>query len=200
MKKISTMKIDSIVLNFCSKSIKNKFFDKIMPGITHSNDYGQVYLLFAAVIIFYRHKINEGINIFIALILGLILGEGILKHIFKRTRPLSSEEQQLIIERPKSFSFPSGHTTSSFSALGVLWGMNSDYKYVILFIAILISFSRLYLHVHYPSDVIGGMVLGLICAKGALLITSGVNLFKVENNIIGYINLLMCSIFSKSQL
>lgn len=193
MKKFSILAIDSIILNFCSKRIKNDIFDKIMPIITYSNDYGQVYLLLSLVIIFYGHRINESINILIALVLGLILGEGILKHMFKRNRPMSSEQQHLFIVQPKSFSFPSGHTTSSFAALGVLWYMNSNYKYLILFIAILISFSRLYLYVHYPSDIVGGIILGLTCARGALIITNSLSFIKLEHNIIGYINLFRLS-------
>ena len=101
-----------------------------------------------------------------ALILSTILGEGILKHVVQRVRP--SEDipaVNLLIAKPLSYSFPSGHTASSFAVAGVLAKYFKDYAIEFLGLASLIAFSRLYLYVHYPTDVLAGIILGLICSR-----------------------------------
>ncbi len=70
---------------------------------------------------------------------------------------------KLLIIPPRSHSFPSGHTASSFAASAVFLAINSELSAIIILIASLIAFSRLYLNVHYLSDIIGGCILVLIC-------------------------------------
>lgn len=112
---------------------------------------------------------KEGIVLLSALVLATILGEGFLKHLIKRPRPfLEVQSIKLLISKPSSYSFPSGHTTSSFAAAGVLGYYFKRYKVYFYTLAILISFSRLYLFVHYPSDVIAGTILGLFSSAVVL--------------------------------
>ncbi|MGL5354116.1 MAG: phosphatase PAP2 family protein, partial [Clostridium sp.] len=106
-----------------------------------------------------------------ALALGLILGEGILKNIIQRDRPfINMDGIDNIIKAPTSYSFPSGHTTASFAAAGVLAMNFRNKSFYIFTVAILIAFSRLYLGVHFPTDIISGIILGLMCAYISLLI------------------------------
>lgn len=72
---------------------------------------------------------------------------------------------QLLIARPADYSFPSGHTAASFAAVAALYfaGARKWWK-IMLPLAILMAFSRMYLYVHYPTDVLGGMIVG--CAAG----------------------------------
>lgn len=100
-----------------------------------------------------------------------ILGEGILKHIVGRLRP-SNEilNSSGLISKPLSYSFPSGHTASAFAAAGILAKYFKKYSALIFTLAVLIAFSRLYLYVHYPTDVLAGLFLGLICCKGTIYI------------------------------
>lgn len=162
---ISKHSLDEKILYVLSEKIKNIFFDKTMPVLSTANNYGCVYIIIALLTMLTSRQVNTGIYIIIALALGSILGEGIIKHIIKRCRPIGKYGYNYLIKIPPSYSFPSGHTTSSFAVLGVLWRLDSNYKYWVLILAVLISFSRIYLHVHYPSDIIAGIILGLICSK-----------------------------------
>ncbi|OCZ49827.1 phosphatase PAP2 family protein [Dehalobacter sp. TeCB1] len=163
------IKLDNILLEACSIKMKNSILDKVMPKITRTNNYGQVYVVTA--VILWRNNLTNLLNILLALSLGLLWGEGLIKYLVKRERPPAvSENYSYLIKFPHSFSFPSGHTTSSFAVLGVSWSLNLPYKYLILALAVVISFSRVYLHVHYPSDIIGGVILGFLCAVIALKI------------------------------
>ena len=98
------------------------------------------------------------------------LCELILKHIVRRERPvwkLADEEQ--LIHRPKYYSFPSGHTSASFCVVSVALMRCSPITTLIVFIcAVMIALSRVYLRVHYLSDVLVGMVLGLVCGLASV--------------------------------
>lgn len=160
----SLNKMDATVLNLISAKAQNRLLDWVMPVITHTNDFGQIYLLFAVFILFRDKNLNAFIYILTALSIGLFFGEGVIKKLVKRKRPFANYHKMLI-DLPKSYSFPSGHTTSSFAVLGVVWMTFPKYKTIILVLAVLIAFSRLYLHVHYPTDVLGGIALGILCAS-----------------------------------
>jgi Membrane-associated phospholipid phosphatase len=161
--------IDNIILLFIKNNMHSYLMDKIMIAFT---DLGNVGMLWIAILLFlisikkYR-KIS--IMLLFSLLLSTILGEGILKHIIQRQRPcFSVPAVQLLIPKPLTYSFPSGHTASAFAAAGVLAKYFRKYIVSIYIVAILISFSRLYLYVHYPSDVLAGIILGLLCSKIAI--------------------------------
>ncbi|MFL0248160.1 phosphatase PAP2 family protein [Candidatus Clostridium stratigraminis] len=168
------LNVDNIILHFCSVVIKNNFFDTVMPIASNINNNGEVWILIAIVLLLNKNiEVKEiGAAMLIALLLGLVLGEGVLKNLIGRARPTSpAYNYTFLISPPKSFSFPSGHTTSSFAAFGVCFFKKARYRYFALALAITIAFSRIYLHVHYPSDILGGIILGLISAKLAVNIS-----------------------------
>lgn len=157
---------DEKLLAVFSMKLKNKYFDRMMPIISRMNDYGMIFVLLSLFSIRIGYRTEIATSVLMALAVGLILGEGLLKHAIKRSRPsplIYGEE--LLIKLPKTSSFPSGHTTSSFAVLYILWHSNSGLKYLFLVIAILIAFSRLYLYVHYPTDILAGIVLGLFSGQ-----------------------------------
>jgi undecaprenyl-diphosphatase len=182
------LKMDNRILNMCALGMKNDFFDRMMPRISRLNDYGMIYILLALTSIFLDYEINIAVKVIMVLTLGLLLGEGFVKHLIRRTRPcFLNTTNEILIKFPRSFSFPSGHTTSSFAVFGVLWFANSDLKYFFLFIALIISFSRMYLYVHYPSDIIAGIVLGLICSKIIIALSGNVYYNILVNRIVCHI-------------
>lgn len=167
---------DNLILHFFSVVIKNKAFDMVMPFFSSINNNGEVWIALAIVLLVNKNtEVRRlGVAMLIALVLGFLLGEVALKNIIGRVRPISATyNYSFIIAPPKSFSFPSGHTTSSFAAFGVCFLSRAKYRYLALLLALIIAFSRIYLHVHYPSDILGGIILGLVSAKIAILIKDG---------------------------
>lgn len=147
------------------QEIHNSFLDKIMCFITHLGDSGFIWIVLAIILLIKQNTRKIGIVVLGALILDLILCNVILKTLFARVRPCDINTSiKLLIERPNDYSFPSGHTASSFATVTALYlcRMKRVGK-VTLILAILIAFSRMYLYVHYPTDILVGIVFGLIC-------------------------------------
>jgi len=99
----------------------------------------------------------------VALALGVLTGNLTLKPLIARPRPCWVDESvRLLIPNPTDYSFPSGHTLSSVIGATVLTKANAKFGLAAIPLAALIAFSRLYLYVHYPTDVLGGMVFGIL--------------------------------------
>lgn len=157
--------IDNKGLKYISEKCKNRTFDKIMPIITVMGNLGVVWIVISILMLLKVEDRIIGIAVILSLILTTIIGEGIIKHIVKRSRPFQNQnnKEELLVNKPITYSFPSGHTASSFAALVVFLQMNGKLGLIVSPIATLIAFSRIYLKVHYPTDVICGMILGVTC-------------------------------------
>ena len=117
-----------------------------------------------------------------ALILDLILCNGILKNLFHRVRPYDIRTSiELLVKRPLDYSFPSGHTAASFAAVVALSfaGEKRAWK-AALVLACLIAFSRMYLYVHYPTDVLGGVLVGILAGYGGYRVVKALEQYKKE--------------------
>lgn len=154
---------DNEILSYINDNYRNKRLDKVMPIVTALGDLGIIWVVIGALLIRNLDYRKTGVMIFLALILTTIIGEGIIKHIVKRKRPTICISDSILIVKPSTYSFPSGHTASSFAVSAIFLNNSSIASGTIITIAILIAFSRLYLNVHYPSDVIAGGIIGLAC-------------------------------------
>ena len=166
--------IDFAILDFIQTHIRSPFLDKIMPFITHLGESGILWIILAIVLLCIKKYRREGFTVAAALILCLIFCNFLLKNIVARTRPFDINTGiELLINPPADYSFPSGHTAAAFaSATALLLCKNKLLGIPALVIAALIAFSRLHLYVHFPSDVLVGIILGVILAFAAYAIVN----------------------------
>lgn len=155
--------IDNLILNFIQNNMHNHFLDKIMPMITHLGSAGAIWILIALIFISTKKHRHHGLVLIGSIILCFLVGNLGLKPLIARIRPCDVNTSiALLIHRPTDFSFPSGHAMSSFAAATAIFFANKRLGIAAFLLAILISFSRLYLYVHYPSDVVAGMIIGIL--------------------------------------
>ena len=158
------MNFDMAILDLIQSNIRTGFMDAIMPFITQLGDAGLIWIILSIGLIIPKKTRKIGFVMIIALILNGIICNIILKPMLARIRPFDvNTAVKLLINKPRDFSFPSGHTSASFTAASVLFFRKSKLFVPSLVLAFLISFSRLYLYVHDPSDVLAGLVLGVLC-------------------------------------
>ena len=161
---------DLPILEWIQAYMQSDFLDTVMPIITLFGEGGIFWIAWAVILLIIPKTRKIGLSMLIALILGLLVCNLTLKPLVARVRPYDLQEQDfgvyinLLINRQSDFSFPSGHTIASFEAAVVLLKYSKKMGIPALILAILVSFSRLYLYVHYPSDVLVSVVLGTVFA------------------------------------
>lgn len=150
------------------QKIHTPVLDTIMTFITSLGNSGIIWILAGVILLCIPKYRRGGVLVLLALILNLILGNLILKNLVARQRPCwINETVQLLIAVPRDYSFPSGHTMSGFAAATAIWLTDKKLGIPAFILAALIGFSRLYLYVHFPTDVLGGAVLGIMVAFAA---------------------------------
>ena len=155
---------DTAALLFIQENIRCGFLDAVMTVITRLGNGGAIWLLPGVILFMSRTYRKVGFDIVIAVGLCWCLNE-LGKHIFLRPRPFAEIEGLLVmIPPPTSGSFPSGHTCSSFAAAYAYTRGFPKYGAWSYIPAVLIGVSRIYVGVHYPSDVFAGAVLGTVSA------------------------------------
>ncbi|MBE7032302.1 MAG: phosphatase PAP2 family protein [Ruminococcaceae bacterium] len=147
------------ILNLIQDIFGCGFLDFLMPKITALGNAGIIWILVGLVLLCTKKYRRGGVFLLVGLLLGLIFGNVILKNLIARPRPCWIYDVPLLIPNPTDFSFPSGHTLSSFISAFVLMRINRKFGIPALVLAILIAFSRMYLFVHFPTDILGGIVL-----------------------------------------
>lgn len=163
--------LDNYLFGIMKQYLQSKTLDVCMPAVTALGNLGLIWILISIYLYSNKDLRTMGRIVIFTLVISTIIGEGLLKHIFRRSRPcLEEEDTELLISKPMSYSFPSGHALSSFAEAGVLSLYFSQYAIIFFTIASLIALSRVYLLVHYPTDVIAGMVFGLLCSKLVLFL------------------------------
>lgn len=153
------------VLDFIQNNLRSGFGDVAMPLVTRLGDGGTIWIILALALLIYPKTRKTGAALAAALALEVLCSNLILKPFVARLRPCDiNPAVQLLVPRPGDFSFPSGHTGASFAGAAVLFLHKSRLRVLALILAVLIGFSRLYLYVHYPTDVLAGAGLGILLA------------------------------------
>ena len=176
---------DLPILDWIAANLRCAFMDAVMPVITLLGDAGIFWIAIAVVLMFIPKYRKIGMGMGAALLMGLLVCNVTMKPLFARIRPYDyqllhfGKEIQLLIEAQHDFSFPSGHTLASFEAATVIAIHNKKWGIPALILASLIAFSRLYLYVHYPTDVLFSVAMGIGFAfLGVFLVKKGVALFE----------------------
>ena len=175
---------DLPILDWIQRTMQCAFLDKVMPLITVLGDGGAFWIACAVLMMLLKKYRKAGFSAALALIFGLLICNLYLKPTVARIRPYDFQEQlgvmiNLLIEKEHSLSFPSGHTIASFEAATVIMLHNKKFGIGALVLACLIAFSRLYLYVHYPTDVIASVILGIgIAFLGKWLVDKGYTAYE----------------------
>ncbi len=144
--------------------------DPVVKIITHLGDKGILWIALTLILLAFRKTRRLGVFCMFSMLIGLVVTNLVIKNWVARVRPYELVDGlQRIIEAQHDYSFPSGHTTNSLACAWVLFRRApKKYGVTALVVAILISLSRLYVGVHYPTDVLGGAVIGICSAMLAL--------------------------------
>lgn len=147
-------------LEFIQTYMRSPIADRLMPVISSLGDNGMIWLVTGVILICVKKYRPAGVSVLLALMLAGLTGNVILKPLIARVRPCDVADVVLLIPRPSDFSFPSGHSMSSAAAAAAIFVHNRRIGGGALVLAAAIAFSRLYLYVHYPSDVLCGLAIG----------------------------------------
>lgn len=191
------MNINVELFYFFNHAFQNPVFDGILPIMTHFGGFRFLGVLLIVVLIYAHLKNKKTLKKITFLTLMAFLFSDIivfiLKHLFNEPRPfVSLENVHLLIDEKDPFSFPSGHTASTLSVVTflVLNMKELSKKYyksinmMLILFAIIILFSRMYIGVHYPGDVLTGAVIGI---GGALIVNHYKNeILNIVNEIIKF--------------
>lgn len=164
------MSFEIQILDWIQNCLRTPFGDAVMPAITSFSDNGEVWIILGIVLLFFKKTRKLGFAVLTALLLKVIFCDNVIKPLVARPRPfVENPAAKVLVELPSSYSFPSGHTSGSFcAAMALVFGRAKKWLWIpSVVLASLIAFSRLYVYVHYPTDILGGIVLGVILGYAA---------------------------------
>lgn len=146
------------------QTLHTPVLDKFMTSVTKLGNAGIFWIILTVLFLLIPKMRKTGAVMAAALIIDLLLCNVLLKNLVARTRPYDvNTGVQLLVAKLHDYSFPSGHTAASFTSVAALYFAEEKKLWKpTLVIACLIAVSRLYLYVHYPTDVLGGVVIGII--------------------------------------
>ena len=155
--------MDKAILMGIQEYIRNDYLTPVMLFVSAIGSFGAVWLFMAMLLAFRRSSRGQGILLLIAILFSGGVGECI-KHMVMRPRPfLQIPDLILLGPLPRSFSFPSGHTVCAFAFAFIIWRLHSGRaRILVMALAVVMAFSRLYLGAHYPTDVLAGVVVAYL--------------------------------------
>lgn len=163
----------SLMQSIQTHPLVDRILNPICVGASWLGDNGLIWIVLTLVLLLFKRTRKVGVILGAALCFDIVIVNGLLKHIIDRVRPYNSGEfewltQQFVLDRgliniPGDSSFPSGHTASSFAVATALFACSKKWGIPAFIASAIIGFSRMYLYVHYPSDVFAGVIVGIIC-------------------------------------
>lgn len=174
------LSLDYSILRLIADHLVNDALTVVMRLITSLGNGGMIWILIAFLCMLRPSTRRCGISMLGALLLSLLIGNCLIKPLVARPRPFQQYADLVpLIAPPGEFSFPSGHSSSSFAAAAAFFLHHKKAGTAALVLAALIAFSRLYVCVHFPSDVLCGSLLGILL---------GIAAFKLVNELCDHIH------------
>lgn len=151
------------ILDFIQMIFRNPLMDRLMVLITTLGNEGILYYIILILLLVNKKTRKLGVILGISMLLNHILSNMTLKPFIARTRPFDvNTAVEIIIKKPSSYSFPSGHTAQAFTTAFAFLFAKSRFTKPMFIFACIMAFTRLYLYVHYPTDILGGILCGFI--------------------------------------
>ena len=160
--------MDYSILAYISEKWRGGSLDTVWKLFSLLGNYGAVWIALAVLLLFFRKTRRAGLAMLIALGVGYAVGNVWLKELVMRPRPfVTHTDLTPLLDPGDRWSFPSGHALSSFAAATALFFFHKKTGLLAYLLAACIAFSRLYASVHYPTDILAGAVLGILCGLAA---------------------------------
>lgn len=169
------MNIDIAILKWFDGTFHSQtWLNYIMKYVTYIGEFGAAAIICAIVLLIFKRTRWAGVAVAAAFILDVLIVNVILKLSVNRARPWQDYpdlgfrqfHQSISVREPTDSSFPSGHTASLFAAAVALVMYYKKKGIPAVVVAFLVALSRIYLCMHYPTDVLGGMIIGSVCGVG----------------------------------
>lgn len=168
---------DFSILNFIQEHFRCDFLDGVFGFFGAVGNMGLIWIVLSIVMLFFKKTRTVGIIALLSMGLGYLLGDIVIKPIVQRPRPFTFDSElnlfrnaDLISKKPSGFSFPSGHSAAAWAFATTLLVKKRTLGLIAVVPAVLMVLSRLYLYVHFPTDVLCGALLGAASAFVMMLI------------------------------
>ena len=173
--------MDFMVLDWIRGHLQWGFLDGAMQAVSFLGEAGWVFVLITLLMLARKKTRPVGLALLVSLALSLLVCNGLLKTLVARPRPFHLRpDTMLIVSQPRDYSFPSGHTSAAFAFAGALLAAKHPCRWAAVVFGIVMGFSRLYLYVHFPTDVIGGVLVGLLCGFFGAFLAKKSGLFSTK--------------------
>ena len=173
--------VDYNILLLIADKLRGGVLDPVMTVLSLMGNGGAVWIETAVLLLFFRKTRRAGVAMLLALAAGYVIGNLCIKELVMRPRPfVTHSDLTALLDPGDPWSFPSGHALSSFAAATALWCFHKKTGVLALVLAALIAFSRLYASVHYPTDVLAGMLIGIALAHAAAFLTDALHTIRLR--------------------
>ncbi len=155
--------IDIQIMMWIQEHMQSEFMDSFMKFITWIGDWMLLWAILFVIYFIFKKKDRNAKILALSLCISFLVNQVILKNMVRRPRPFIENAQlPSLIKEPTSYSFPSSHSATSFAVASALSLTNKSLRFISYLLASLIAFSRVYLNVHHPSDVVVGALVGIL--------------------------------------
>ena len=164
------MEIESAILLWIQNNLRCGILTPVMRVITTLGNGGAFWIVLTLLLLVFKRTRRMGVYCAASMLLTLLVVNLCIKPLAARTRPYELiEGLQILVSRPHDYSFPSGHSANSLTCAWTIFRLApKKYGVPALVLAVLIALSRLYVGVHYPTDVLAGAAIGVLLSEVAL--------------------------------